>query len=112
MQARSFKVSRMTGKKERSKGDSPYKDIPREKIPWHPTVDEEKCTGCGTCVDFCHSSVYSLEEKAKVASPFKCIVGCTGCFNQCPENAISFPDMKEFVKVLQKLKAEHAARRK
>ncbi len=98
----------MPGKKATKKSPS-AKEIPREEIPWYPTVDEELCTGCGTCADFCHHSVYSVEGKAKVANPFGCVVGCTGCLDKCPESAISFPDMKEFVKVIQKLKAEHAA---
>ena len=30
----------------------------RPLIEWGPTVDEESCTGCGTCIDFCHQDVY------------------------------------------------------
>ena len=81
--------------------------IPREKIPWNPTIDRVKCTGCGTCVEFCHNGVYESDgDKAKVAHPTACVVGCTGCLSKCPEGAISFPDQKEFLETLRRLRAE------
>lgn len=80
--------------------------IPREEIPWKPTIDVEKCGGCGTCVDFCQHGVYVIDgERAKVANPTGCIVGCNGCQSKCPEGAISFPDLKEFAEMLRKLRA-------
>lgn len=81
---------------------------PREEIPWYPTIDKEKCTECGACVEFCKHGVYStVDEKSVVASPFNCIVGCAGCENQCPEHAISFPPMKDITELLKKLRAKH-----
>ena len=86
-----------------------YQGIPREKIPWNPKIDKKKCTACGTCVDFCQHGVYSLgDDCAVVSNPFSCIVGCTGCLNKCPEGAISFPDTKEFVEILRKIRAEQS----
>lgn len=86
------------------------KKIPREEIPWNPTIDLEKCTGCGTCVDFCHHAVYALEgDKAKVSDPLGCVVGCTGCLTKCPTGAISFPDQKEFIETLRKIRERHRA---
>lgn len=85
------------------------KAIPREEIPWNPTVIEEKCTGCGTCVEFCQHGVYELQEdKAAVVNPTECIVGCTGCLSKCPEGAISFPDQKEFIEKMRKLRARYS----
>ncbi len=52
-----------------------------------PTVDKNKCTGCGTCVDVCPMDVFELKEKAEVKSPDACI-GCRACELQCPEKAI------------------------
>jgi pyrroline-5-carboxylate reductase len=26
--------------------------VPREKIPWYPTIEQELCTNCGVCVEF------------------------------------------------------------
>ncbi|MDW4907829.1 4Fe-4S binding protein [Streptomyces sp. ADMS] len=37
----------------------PRHGIPREDIAdWHPTVDEDVCIGCGTCVTGCSRLVY------------------------------------------------------
>lgn len=83
------------------------KDIPREKIPWYPTVREEKCTGCGACVEFCPNDVYELTDKAVVKNPYSCVVGCSGCVQKCPAGAISFPtlmDLREKFKELSPLR--------
>jgi len=85
------------------------KKIPREAIPWNPTIDAEKCTGCGTCADFCQHGVYELDgDKANVSNPTGCVVGCTGCLSKCPEGAISFPDSKDFIETLRRLRAERS----
>jgi len=46
-----------------------WKGIPREEIEWYPTVNKDKCTGCGMCM-----------------------TGCTSCQVWCIYDAISFPD--------------------
>ncbi len=55
-----------------------------------PTVDEDKCTGCGTCVDTCPQGVFELGDdgKSKVVNPDEC-VECCSCVEACPEGAIS-----------------------
>ena len=53
------------------------------------TVDLEKCTGCGTCVDVCPVGVFELREgKSEVVNPDECVV-CLACVTQCPEEAIT-----------------------
>jgi len=51
------------------------------------TVDQEKCTACGTCVDTCPVEAISIKEKA-VIDQENCI-DCGTCVDGCPENAIS-----------------------
>ncbi len=34
--------------------------IPREQIPWHPTVDLTKCTADQACVKFCPQSEHTI----------------------------------------------------
>ena len=54
------------------------------------TVDEEKCTGCGTCVDACPVNVYELDEetkKTKIINPDDCL-DCKACEIQCEAEAI------------------------
>ena len=56
-------------------------------------VDEEKCIGCGTCVENCPVSVYEMQEKGgkKVSVPVNvdaCLV-CRSCEVQCEPQAIT-----------------------
>jgi NAD-dependent dihydropyrimidine dehydrogenase PreA subunit len=81
--------------------------VPREKIPWFPTVDTEKCNGCRVCFEFCQQGVYTWDEEksvTKVTRPFNCVVGCSGCQGLCPVGAISFPDIDAIQEVIRKLR--------
>jgi len=81
--------------------------VPREKIPWYPSIDKEKCNGCQVCFQFCQRGVYTWDEKnviAKVDLPFHCIVGCSGCQSLCPVGAISFPGLDAIMEVIRKLR--------
>lgn len=79
--------------------------VPRESIPWYPTVDEKKCIGCGLCFVTCGRNVYNMvDKKAKVANPNDCMVGCSTCATICPVGAISFPDKD----IIQKIQREYA----
>jgi len=51
-------------------------------------IDNEKCDGCGTCVDTCPVEVFEIrEEKSVVVNPDECLV-CMACEVQCPNGAI------------------------
>ena len=70
--------------------------VPREQIPWYPTIDVEKCTGCRTCFEFCSHGTYGWDDSAEkpvVENPFNCVVGCSGRAPQCPNGAITFPPL-------------------
>lgn len=89
----------------------PYMNIPREKIPWYPTIDENLCTNCGDCLNFCDNGVFALDETAmKVVAPYNCVVGCSACEKECSSEAISFPDLQELVGVLRQLREEYPAK--
>ena len=77
--------------------------MPRDKIPWWPSVDYEKCIKCKLCFVTCGREVFDLDEEGKpvVARPLNCMVGCTTCAAICPVGAISFPD-PEVVKKIEK----------
>ncbi len=82
---------------------------PREKIPWFPTVDARRCTGCRTCVDFCPHGVYGWDAErnaAVVEKPYSCIVGCSGCLDKCAAGAIAFPEWAVIRAVIDGLRRE------
>ena len=89
--------------------------IPREKIPWYPTVDEEKCIGCKLCFVTCGRNVYDFDlerNKPVVANPYHCMVGCSTCATICPSGAISFPDRKIIEQVEREFKVLRIVKKK
>jgi NAD-dependent dihydropyrimidine dehydrogenase PreA subunit len=72
----------------------PWRGIPRERIPWFPTVYADRCDGCGRCISFCANGVFAMQgEKAIVVEPLACEVGCDACAGICPQEAIAFPSL-------------------
>ena len=80
----------------------------RDKIPWFPTVYYSKCVSCGNCVEYCKLGVYDIVEKngkknPVVKNPNNCVVFCTGCKDECPVDAISFPSKQKTRELIKKL---------
>jgi len=72
--------------------DKTWHGIPREEIPWYPTVDADTCIGCTLCYATCGRLVYEMQDNNAVAArPLNCMVGCSTCGTVCPVEAISFP---------------------
>jgi NAD-dependent dihydropyrimidine dehydrogenase PreA subunit len=83
--------------------------IPREKIPWFPTIDPDLCIGDQDCINFCKNDVLAFDEgsfKAIVVKPYNCVVGCDACAKICPQEAIKFPEKEEFRATLRRLRME------
>lgn len=86
---------------ERAGGGTPRKrrtwlGIPREQIPWFPTLYAERCDGCGQCLSFCPEGVFAPTvdgDKVEVVEPLACQVGCSACAAVCPQEAITFPPL-------------------
>ena len=56
------------------------------------TIDEEKCTGCGLCINACHEGALRLVDgKAKLISDSYCD-GLGNCLPECPTGAITIED--------------------
>jgi NAD-dependent dihydropyrimidine dehydrogenase PreA subunit len=78
--------------------------IPREQIPWQPSVDAQACIGCELCYVTCGRGVYEIKERlAIVERGTSCMVGCSTCAAVCPTEAISFPGRD----VIWRLEREH-----
>lgn len=60
------------------------------------SIDPEKCTGCGTCVELCRFGAIHSEAPPGEPAQLVCRVdpisceGCGVCTWNCPENAIAF----------------------
>jgi len=92
---------------------SDWRGIPREEIPWYPTIDAGKCIGCRECIEICKNGVLIFDEetvKSTVMNPYNCVVECCTCAKLCPAEAISFPDAGAFNQFIKKkLAAKNSA---
>jgi len=89
-----------------------YEGIPREQIPWYPTVNTDDCTGCQECVEHCPGDVFDWDEANAYplgARPYNCVVYCVGCAKVCPEDAISFPPKEQIVALIKELREKYAS---
>ena len=54
-----------------------------------PYVDEESCTACLICFDYCiHGAIKKTQKQVRIDK--KLCTGCAGCMAVCPEHAIKF----------------------
>lgn len=90
-----------------------YLGIPRNLIPWFPSVDVARCKGCSTCVKACKHEVFAYDSTGRhalVANPYSCEVFCQSCMFQCNEEAISFPDKSQVKERIKKLREQFPPR--
>jgi NAD-dependent dihydropyrimidine dehydrogenase PreA subunit len=58
-------------------------------------VDNEKCVGCGECVDICPVEVYELQDEKSVPVNEEECVGCESCVEVCEHEAITVREFGE-----------------
>ena len=91
--------------------NKPWHGVPREQIHWNPTILEDACIGCGTCVTGCSRLVYRFDferKKPVVIDPLNCMVGCATCANTCPAHAIEFPPIESVLALEGQAIVRHA----
>jgi len=87
--------------------DDTFMGVPRDKIPWAPTIDYEKCDFCMECDKFCPHRVFERREgerKLVVANPNICVVFCRACSKTCGPDALSFPNKSEIIKLIKQIR--------
>ncbi|PKN37108.1 MAG: ferridoxin [Deltaproteobacteria bacterium HGW-Deltaproteobacteria-2] len=52
-------------------------------------LDENKCTGCGMCLDVCPHEVFRMNTKHVVIQNRDACMECGACSQNCPADAIS-----------------------
>ena len=52
-------------------------------------LDENKCTGCGMCLDVCPHEVFRMNSKYVTIQNRDACMECGACSLNCPANAIS-----------------------
>lgn len=55
-------------------------------------IDEESCTGCGTCVEWCPTDAIALDGEDVARRDEHACLGCGVCSRFCPEEAISLQE--------------------
>ncbi len=84
-----------------------YMGVPRSKIPWYPSIDQQKCNQCDgdpQCLRFCPHGVFEYNKEKKefiVRTPHNCVVFCRACQKVCATDALDFPEKKGILKVIK-----------
>jgi len=66
-------------------------------------IDEEKCIGCGICVDFCNVDAIAVNQERGVLEvvALEDCIECHSCQQNCPEGAIMvYPQVEDSLKNL------------
>ena len=53
-------------------------------------IDEEKCIGCGICIEYCNVDAIAIDEERGVLEviALEDCIECHSCQQNCPEDAI------------------------
>ena len=89
--------------------DTTFMGVPRDRVPWFPTIDYGQCNFCMECDTFCPHGVFQRREaepRLVVAEPNHCVVFCRACAKACGPDALSFPAKAETLALIKRLQGE------
>jgi len=64
-------------------------------------IEEDKCTGCGVCVDYCHVDAIEVDPDRGIVQivDLETCIECHSCQQNCPEGAIKvYPQLEDAMK--------------
>ena len=85
---------------------------PREKLPWYPQINYDRCLKDLSCLVSCQHGVFEWDPvsgRPVVAHPNNCVPGCDACAEQCKMKAITLPTRDEIRAALRRLRRQLAA---
>lgn len=59
---------------------------------YNVNVDNDKCVGCGECVDNCPVEVYEMQDGKSVPVNVEECLGCETCVEVCEQNAVTIEE--------------------
>ncbi len=57
-------------------------------MSWKIDVNQNKCIGCGDCMDACPVEVYEVKKGKAIPTALDECVGCQNCVEVCSEEAL------------------------
>lgn len=72
-----------------------------------PSIDKDKCVGCGTCQDNCDFGAITVKNGKAEINKEKC-AGCAMCIAVCPQKAVQIPWAGSTSEELQKKIVDYA----
>ncbi len=52
-------------------------------------LTDEKCVGCGLCIEVCPHGVFEMQHNKARIVDFNACMECGACVNNCPSGALS-----------------------
>lgn len=63
-------------------------------MKWIITVQQERCTGCGECIDGCPGDVFELRDMCSCPVRMEECHGCHMCEDVCEEEAVHVEEVE------------------
>ena len=90
--------------------ESTFMGVPREKIPWFPTIDYDKCNYCMECDKFCPHQVFERREAERAETrggqPEQLRGVLPRLRKTCGPDALAFPEKPAIVAMIKTIREE------